>query len=84
MNSKRIFIKHLLINLPPIKTERLLQLLKLPRTHYKILHKLYVQRERQQVVADECFMSLETVKRRNAEGLDMIVKSLDTITPQLF
>ena len=84
MNSKRLFIKHLLMNLPPIKAEKLLQLLKMPRVHYKVLHGLYVEREKQQTIADRYYMSLETLKRRNAEGLDFIVKSLDEIDPQLF
>jgi hypothetical protein len=52
--------------------------------HYKVLHGLYVEREKQQTVADRYYMSLETLKRRNAEGLDFIVKSLDEIDPQLF
>lgn len=59
-------------------------MLKIPHVHYKVMHKMYVEREKQQTVADECYMSLETVKRRNAEGLDMIVKSLDEIDTQLF
>ena len=84
MNSKRLFIKHLLMNLPPVKAERLLQLLKIPRVHYKVLRGLYVEHEKQQTIADRYFMSIETLKRRNAEGLDMIVKSLDEIDPQLF
>ena len=84
MDSKRNFVKHLMMSLPPIKAEKLLQLLKIPRVHYKVLHGLYVEREKQQIVADKYFMSIETLKRRNAEGLDMIVKSLDEIDTQLF
>ena len=84
MDSKRLFVKKLLMTLPPLKTERLLQILKIPRVHYRVLHGLYVEHEKQQTVADKYYMSLETLKRRNAEGLDFIVKSLDEIDPQLF
>ena len=79
MNSQRKFIKNLLLTLPPIKTEKFLQMMRLPRSNYKVMHGLYVDRLCQQEVADLIFMSLETVKRRNAEGLDIILKSLDAV-----
>ena len=82
MDSRRKFIKTLLMELPPIKVEKLLKMIMMPRSHYKVLHGLYVERLHEQEVADEIlYMSLETVKRRNTEGLEIIIKSFDDIDP---
>lgn len=65
--------------LPPLKTKQTLNDLLLPDTHFNVMFYLYVKQLRQQTVADILHCSLETLKRRHAEALDMIEKSLDVI-----
>ena len=79
MNSRRKFIKEMLKALPPLKAQKFLNDLMLPDAHYNIMFYLYVKHLRQQTVADLLHCSLETLKRRHAEALDMIESSLDVI-----
>lgn len=79
MNSRRKFLKGMLLSLPPLKACQLLDQLKLPKIHYRVMHLLYVEHVKQQPAADEMHMTLETFKRRHTEALTMLDKSLDAI-----
>lgn len=58
---------------------------KIPRSLYKVMHALYVEHLTQDEAAYEVVhCSIDTLKRRNAQALDMIYKSIDAIDMTLF
>ena len=60
-------------------------MMKIPRSLYKVMHALYVERLTQDEAAYEVVhCSIDTLKRKNAKALDMIFKSLDAIDMTLF